>query len=102
MCKEIRQHPSGHNIPFLLLTGSDGSNLETDAKEAGITQIFYKSNLGALADYITEFKKTSRMTEALTGMALLVEDSPIMANFGQNITRHEPYGDDTGERRRRF
>ena len=87
LCKEIRQHPSGHNIPVLMLTGSDDPKLETNAKEAGITQIFYKSNLSALADYITEFEKASRSTETLTGMALLVEDSPMMANFFGEILR---------------
>jgi len=87
LCKEIRKHPSGHNIPILLLTGSEDPNLEIDAKEAGITQMFYKANLGALADYIAEYEKASRMAEALTGNALLVEDSPTIANYLSEILR---------------
>ena len=87
LCKEIRKHPSGHNIPILLLTGSEDPNLEIDAKEAGITQMFYKANLGALADYIAEFEKASQTAGALTGNALLVEDSRTIANFLSEILR---------------
>lgn len=81
LCKEIRNHPSGHNIPILLLTGSEDPNLEIDAKDAGITRIFYKANLGALADYIAEYEKASQTAESLTGNALFVEDSSVVANF---------------------
>lgn len=87
LCKEIRKHPSGHNIPILLLTGSEDPNLEIDAKESGITHMFYKTNLDALADYIAEYEKASRMAGALTGNALLVEDSPTIANFLSDILR---------------
>ena len=88
LCKEIRKHPSGHNIPILLLTGSEDPNLEIDAKEAGITQMFYKANLGVLADYIAEYEKASRTAGALTGNALLVEDSPTISNFLSEILRN--------------
>ncbi len=99
LCKEIRKHPAGHNIPILLLTGSEDPNLEIDAKEAGITQMFYKTNLDALADYIAEYEKASRTAGALTGNAPLVEDSPTISNY---ITQHGSYGNDAGERRRRL
>lgn len=88
LCTEIRKHPSGHNIPILLLTGSEDPNLEIDAKAAGITQMFYKANLDALADYIAEYEKASRTAGALTGNVLLVEDSPTISNFLSEILRN--------------
>jgi len=87
LCKEIRKHPSGHNIPILLLTGSDDPNLALDAKEAGITRTFHKSNISALADYIADVEKSGRTAETLTGSALLVEDSPMIANFLGDVLR---------------
>ena len=75
LCRQLRQSPTTNNTPIILITNKEESEINQDAINAGITEIFYKSDLQRLHDYIAAISVEIGQRQILDARILYIEDS---------------------------
>lgn len=73
LCKSIRRKAEYYYVPFILLTSEDIPSIQQRLMPAGVTDIFLKSEIRELLNFIRRYQFES---EPLQGRILYVEDSP--------------------------
>ena len=78
-CKALRANDQTRHLPLVMITvDDDKANLE-QAHLAGVTELLYKSNIDAIARYLSNFIKLSANEKLLSGRILFIEDSKSVA-----------------------
>ena len=86
--QQLRATGKSSHVPILLLSGNADQKTVTEALDAGITEVFAKSDIEALADHIARQEARELTSAHLKGHALVVEDSRTVANvFEKMLTR---------------
>jgi two-component system cell cycle response regulator len=85
LSRALRARHETAGIPIVLLTSSADPDICTASLEAGITEVFSKYELEALADYVSQHESRLAATTRLSGKALLVEDSVPVARFMRTV-----------------
>jgi len=75
-CNAVPKHP-----PIVLLTSSEDDKTVAEAISAGVTEVFFKSNLDQLSDWASNLAQHKDKNSSLQGQVLLVEDSSSVALF---------------------
>lgn len=83
--RTLRATARGEQVPIILLSGNDDSNTVSQALAAGVTEIFIKADIEALADYIGRQEASQQTMDRLKGHALVVEDSRVVANLFEKM-----------------
>ncbi|MDD2743558.1 MAG: diguanylate cyclase [Rhodocyclaceae bacterium] len=83
--RALRLGGNGEKVPILLLSGNDDTQTTNEALAAGITEVFAKSDVEALADFIGRQEASEMITARLKGHALVVEDSRSVANIFEKM-----------------
>lgn len=78
-CQKILNPP-----PIVLLTSNDDDKTVAEAISVGVTEVFFKSNIDQLSEWISTFSHTKSNTADVSGNVLLVEDSTSVATFTKN------------------
>jgi two-component system cell cycle response regulator len=79
-CATLRKQSAARNHPIIMLT-ADENGAEIGARlQAGITEVFRKSKLPELGEYLTNFAKRDEGGQRLNARVLLVEDDPQQAD----------------------
>lgn len=78
-CRRFRAQAANRLIPVLLLTSEDDESLIYSALNAGITEVFRKSNLEHLHNSLSDYAR--RMAREYQGRVLLVEDSATTSSL---------------------
>lgn len=81
LARGLRKRPDTAGIPIVLLTSSADPDVYTASMEAGITEVFSKYELEALADYVSHHEQRLSASVRLSGKALLIEDSAPVVRF---------------------
>jgi two-component system cell cycle response regulator len=77
--RSLRVAPGNDKTPILLLSGNNDSRTVTEALTAGITEVFPKTDIEPLADYIAHQEAHELSADRLKGHAIIVEDSRAIA-----------------------
>jgi diguanylate cyclase (GGDEF)-like protein len=77
-CKTLREK-GVKGIPVIMLTSTECERLQITGMKSGITEIFQKSNLNGLIDYLSHFVEQNRIAREVVGHVLYVEDSRTFA-----------------------
>lgn len=81
----IRSHRATAQTPVALLTSSEDPDLLPESLEAGVTEVFAKSNIEGLALYVEQRLQREAESVRFCGRALLVEDSHPVAMFMRRV-----------------
>jgi len=79
LCKKIRSSNNGKHRPIIMITSEDSKNSLDTSMEVGVTEIFHKSDLEAIANYFREFTRQYLSNESIDGEVLYIEDSLAIA-----------------------
>ncbi|MBK6639219.1 MAG: diguanylate cyclase [Rhodocyclaceae bacterium] len=79
LARRVRATPLGEHVPILLLSGNADAKTSAEAMAAGITEVFSKSDVEALADYIAHQEKDDVTAQHIKGRAMVVEDGRAIA-----------------------
>lgn len=85
LSRTLRGRADTSGTPIVLLTTSADPDMCTTSFEAGITEVFNKYELEALADYVSHYEFRIAATTRLSGKALVVEDSAPVVRFIRNV-----------------
>lgn len=88
LAKSLRATPLGERVPILLLSGNVDPKTSADALAAGITEVFNKGDVEALADYIARQEKDDDTAQLIRGRAMVVEDSRSVAAVFAEMLSH--------------
>ncbi len=79
LCYRVRNNDGGELIPLILITADPDNSLQEKAFDAGVTEIFHKTEAEPLQHALASF--ISRIEQNLSGHILYVEDSPSVAEL---------------------
>ena len=79
LCRQLRSRAARSHIPIILLTSSDDKTTQTEGLKAGVTEIFNKSEMQDLGEYIRDFFDHISAARHMSGRVLLIEDSPSVS-----------------------
>lgn len=85
LSRALRGRHDTAGIPIVLLTSSADPDVCAASLEAGITEVYSKYELEALADYVSQHEQRLSATTRLSGKALLVEDSAPVVRFIRTV-----------------
>jgi len=80
LCRRLRLLQGFKNIPILLITSKEDPRSIEEALNAGITDVYFKSDLQHLQTYLSELSVRLVQTRRIDGTVLYAEDSKVMAN----------------------
>lgn len=81
IARELRELPATRMTPLILITSSDSEQEIQEALSAGITEVFYKSDLPAFQDYTHNTFHQSQGGSLKASKILYLEDSPSTAKL---------------------
>ncbi|NOX93004.1 MAG: diguanylate cyclase [Gammaproteobacteria bacterium] len=84
-CKKIRELKDTKHIPVVLLTAEKNKTIEEPATQAGITEIFHKSDIPRLQTYLSELISRASTYNNMDARVLYVEDSLSVAKLTIHI-----------------
>jgi diguanylate cyclase (GGDEF)-like protein/PAS domain S-box-containing protein len=76
LCRALRKLPGYRYTPIILFTSDTTGDLQLRAAQAGVTEVFLKSNVGNLINFVSRY---SARVQKFDGRILYVEDSPAQA-----------------------
>lgn len=79
--RELRAMPCLRNTPFVLVTSTSSEAEVQEALKAGITEVFYKSDLQAFNDYVHTISAKAGRNQAGSCRILYAEDSITTAGL---------------------
>ncbi len=77
--RDLREHGQRSCTPLVMISAERTPELIKAALASGITEVFHKSELDELRDYIDDLDERLAGDDRLQGRVLCVEDSPTMA-----------------------
>lgn len=75
LCRKLRELARRVHTPVVMLTSREDTATLSLGLQAGITEVFRKSELARFTAYVRELKERQEETLTVTGRVLLVEDS---------------------------
>ena len=90
LCRQLRVIPRFKNLPIILITSKEDSRSTEEALNAGITDVYFKSDLQHLQTYLSELSMRLVQERQIEGTILYAEDSTTVAN--QVISWLQPLG----------
>lgn len=81
----LRESKKGFYTPIIMLTSEESNDMTVNAMSAGITEVYYKSDISVLDKGLREFIQNNTKTRKLSGRVMLAEDSPAIAQMVQTI-----------------
>ncbi len=84
-CKKIRELENTKHIPVILLTAENNKNIVEPATQAGITEIFHKSDIPRFQNYLNEFINRESTHSNMDARVLYAEDSLSVAKLTIHI-----------------
>ena len=75
VCRELRKRGAFKGIPIIMLTSKEDNTVKADAIPAGVTEVFFKSDLQSLHDYIAAISVEISQRQVLSARILYIEDS---------------------------
>ncbi len=88
MAAKLRAHPALKQLPVLMITAHEDKKLLQAALNAGITEVYLKSDLSRLEHYLHLLAHQARVRGELGGKVLCVEDDPILAGWAREVFLH--------------
>lgn len=96
LCRQLRLIPRFKNLPIILITSKEDSRSTEEALNAGITDVYFKSDLQHLQTYLSELSLRLVQERRIEGKILYAEDSSTMAkvviawlqNLGLHVEHH--------------
>lgn len=79
LCKKIRESRYGKRMPIIMITSEASAQSRAGSMEMGVTEIFHKSDLEAIANFFRDFIRNYLSHEAIDGNVLYIEDSLAIA-----------------------
>jgi len=83
LAKQLRSKPQTRHLPVVMLTAENDKAVLGQAMEAGITEIFSKSDTLCLGGYLQYLAHQHATGQSTQGRVLYVEDNPSMAELTQ-------------------
>jgi two-component system cell cycle response regulator len=90
LCRRLRSRATMKGIPIILITSKEDESTNQEAIQAGVTEVFYKSDLQRLHDYIAAISVDISQRQILDARILYIEDSMATARVIMNWL--EPLG----------
>jgi len=84
-CKKIRELENTKHIPVILLTAEKNKAIFEPATQAGVTEIFHKSDIPRLQNYLNEFINRENTHSNMDAQVLYAEDSLSVAKLTIHI-----------------
>lgn len=84
-CRQLRTEPRHKNIPVIALSSTEDKQARLRCFEAGVTEIYSKTDMDALTAQVERLSKKS--TKNITGRVLYVEDSSVVAHVMTKIIK---------------
>jgi len=84
-CRKIRELSNTKHIPIILLTAEENKNILEPATQAGVTEIFHKSDVPRLQNYLNEFINRTSTHSNIDARVLYAEDSLSVAKLTIHI-----------------
>lgn len=81
LCRKIRLTGGRRDLPFILVTSKEDTRSSEDALNAGVTDVFFKSDLQHLQTYLAEMGVRSAREKRLDATVFYAEDSLVMSNL---------------------
>jgi two-component system cell cycle response regulator len=75
VCRQLRQHSAMKSVPIVMITSKEDPTLSQQAIEAGITEVFFKSDMQHLHEYIAAISLDINQRQILDARILYIEDS---------------------------
>jgi two-component system cell cycle response regulator len=75
LCRRLRSRPVLKNTPIILITSKEDESTNLEAIQAGVTEVFYKSDLQRLHDFIAAISVDISQRQILDARILYIEDS---------------------------
>ncbi len=85
LCKKIRELKNTKHIPVILLTAEENRAVFEPAAQAGVTEIFHKSDISRLQNYLNDFINRESTHNSMDARVLYVEDSLSVAKLTIHI-----------------
>lgn len=76
-----RDLDNARNVPIALLTSNDDRETQVTGLEAGITEVFRKSELDRFVDYLRDMKADEQARRRIEGRVLLVARAGTLAQY---------------------
>jgi len=84
-CRKIRELKNTKHIPVILLTAEENKAIFEPATQAGVTEIFHKSDIARLQNYLNEFINRTSIHSNMDARVLYAEDSLSVAKLTIHI-----------------
>jgi len=84
-CKKIRNLKNTKHIPIVLLTAEESKTIFEPATQAGVTEVFHKSDIPRLQNYLNEFINRASTHSNMDARVLYAEDSLSVARLTIHI-----------------
>ena len=84
-CKKIRELKGTKHIPIILLTAEENKTIFEPATQAGVTEIFHKSDIPRLQAYLDELINRANTHSNIDARVLYAEDSLSVAKLTTQV-----------------
>jgi len=85
LCKKIRELKDTKHTPVILLTAEENRTVFEPAAQAGVTEVFHKSDISRLQNYLNDFINRASTHNSIDARVLYVEDSLSVAKLTIHI-----------------
>lgn len=88
-CTSLRKQEGARHMPVILFTSEESSAYLAESRASGITEVFGKSSIDELSDYLSEMAQKGDTQSGYYARCLLIEDNLSIALVLKDmLTRH--------------